>query len=66
MLECQLTSNSLQSNIIYQATVKTANNEEKVYIEVTEGHWKQKLCTHHLPIINRQTAQPFLKIYMGT
>lgn len=40
--ECPFNGNCLQSNIIYQATIKTADNEEKIYIRVTEGPGKQR------------------------
>ena len=40
--KCPLNGSYFQPNVIYQATTKSKNNPEKIYIRLTERPWKQR------------------------
>ena len=54
--QCPLNGNCLATNVIYQATAKSTTNQEKVYIGLTEGPWKQRSYQHKLSFNNRKYA----------
>ena len=54
--ECPLNGNCLQPSVIYQATTKSKDNLEKIYIGLTERPWKQRSYSHKLSLTNRKYA----------
>ena len=44
--DCPLSGNCLASSFIYEAIAQTPDNEEKVYLGLTEGTWKQRNYQH--------------------
>ena len=53
---CPLNGNCLATNLIYQATIKSPTNQEKIYIGLTEGTWKQRHYNHKLSFNHKKYA----------
>mgnify|MGYP004361308217 CR=1 FL=1 len=51
---CPLNGNCLATSVIYQATVKTASDPEKIYLGLTEGTWKQRSYAYNSSFSNRK------------
>ena len=52
--DCPLSGNCLASSVIYKAIAQTPDNEEKVYLGLTEGTWKQRSYQHKHTFNNRK------------
>ena len=56
LTKCPLNGNCLQPCVIYQATTKSKDNLEKIYIGLIERPWKQRSYSHKLSFTNRKYA----------
>ena len=54
--KCRLNGNCLQPSVIYQATTKSKDNLDKIYIGLTERPWKQRSYSHKFSFTNRRYA----------
>ena len=52
--DCPLSGNCLASSVIYKAIAQTPDNEEKVYLGLTEVTWKQRSYQHKHTFNNRK------------
>ena len=59
--ECPLGNKCLESEIVYQATVKADNQELKTYIGRTSSDFKHQLATHTFSFNNRDINQTALR-----
>ena len=53
---CPLNGNCLATNVIYQATTKSTTDQERIYLGLTEGTWKQRSYQHKLSFKNKNYA----------
>ena len=62
--ECPLGNKCLESEIVYQATVKVDNQEPKTYIGQTSTDFKHRLATHTFSFNNRDINHAALSQYI--
>ena len=63
-LECPLGNKCLASEIIYQATIETENQEKQTYIGQTSTDFKHRLATHTFSFNNEEINQTSLSQYI--